>query len=198
MSNNNIKVIGDTHGKIDQLISLITPKQITIINGDIGFKQEYDKLLSYLKEVKLNDVYINMGNHDFYPYKKYSLGNYFYFQQHKLLTIRGAYSIDKSQRTIGLDYFQEEELNFKESNNLLAKIKKVKPSVIVSHDCPEIMYQTVCHNCNILGTTPKLLQEVLNVHQPDLWIFGHHHKSLNKQIGKTKFICLNELETYII
>jgi hypothetical protein len=40
------------------------------------------------------------------------------------------------------------------------------------------------------------LQELYNIHQPKLWIFGHWHRSKTIQHGKTKFMCLDELETY--
>jgi len=42
------------------------------------------------------------------------------------------------------------------------------------------------------------LNELLHIHQPDIWIHGHYHVSKKTTYGKTKFICLNELETYKI
>jgi hypothetical protein len=32
--------------------------------------------------------------------------------------------------------------------------------------------------------------------QPELWVFGHYHFSRNFKIGKTRFLCLNELEPF--
>ena len=48
------------------------------------------------------------------------------------------------------------------------------------------------------NTTTWALQELFNAHEPELWLFGHWHKSVTIQYGRTKFVCLDELETYQI
>jgi predicted phosphodiesterase len=45
--------------------------------------------------------------------------------------------------------------------------------------------------------TSSLAQQMYTIHKPDLWIFGHHHKSFDETIGGTRFICLNELESKV-
>jgi hypothetical protein len=42
------------------------------------------------------------------------------------------------------------------------------------------------------------LNELLNIHQPELWIHGHFHQSKTTKYGNTNFICLNELEVFKI
>lgn len=46
--------------------------------------------------------------------------------------------------------------------------------------------------------TRTMLQKMFEEHKPELWIFGHHHKSKDEVINGTRFICLDELETFEI
>jgi Icc-related predicted phosphoesterase len=71
---------------------------------------------------------------------------------------------------------------------------------MITHDCPEqIAHQMIPPNSRIFqNNTTWALGELLNIHQPKLWIFGHWHRSRTIEYGNTKFICLDELETYDI
>jgi hypothetical protein len=46
--------------------------------------------------------------------------------------------------------------------------------------------------------TSQALQSMLEIHQPDIWIFGHYHVAREFQTLKyeTKFVCVPELGTY--
>jgi hypothetical protein len=46
------------------------------------------------------------------------------------------------------------------------------------------------------NSTNWALNELYNIHQPKIWIHGHYHVSKNTVYGDTKFVCLNELETF--
>jgi hypothetical protein len=40
-----------------------------------------------------------------------------------------------------------------------------------------------------------MLEELFNIHKPELWVFGHYHVSRTVEEQGTRFVCLNELET---
>jgi hypothetical protein len=67
--------------------------------------------------------------------------------------------------------------------------------MILSHDCPEIVCKQLFGYPDN-NKTRNGLQTMFEIYQPKLWIFGHHHKSIDTIIGDTRFICLNELETF--
>lgn len=75
--------------------------------------------------------------------------------------------------------------------------EKLKPDMIVSHDCPNFVLPHLRDDGDrMYGTgTRCTLDAMYNIHKPKLHIFGHHHKSFRKVIDGTEFIGLNELET---
>lgn len=114
-----------------------------------------------------------------------------------MFTIRGAYSIDKHIRKEGVDYFPNEELDYNQINKAIDLYKEKKPKIVVSHDCPQSARENL-FSITDKSITSNGLERLLEEHEPDLWIFGHHHKSVNTMIGNTNFVCLDELETYEI
>lgn len=198
-------IIGDVHGKISQLGKIYQQKKpkSSIILGDLGFKKEHDWFL--------NNVYGNsltakrfgysgshkvlFGNHDDYAYLHcpHSLSD-FGSINNEIGFVRGAESIDKVKRTIGYDYWEEEEINQKEEDTLLSWYEKLRPRIMLSHDAPIIANKEMFDIEN-RSFTAHLLQKMWEIHQPEFWIFGHHHKSITMHISSTAFICLGELET---
>jgi hypothetical protein len=196
-----LTIIGDVHGKISAyggIVSKIPFRDMSICVGDFGFKYEWDW---YLQKKIDGDIrpnnHINPGNHDYGPYlndKTKSLGNWHYFEDENIFTVRGAWSIDKIHRTEGFDWFDNEELTYAEGLEALDEYVKVKPRIIVSHDCPQHVRNSLFGIVEKSITT-NLLQAMFDVHQPELWVFGHHHKHRDANIFGTRFICLEELKT---
>lgn len=190
-------IIGDTHGKVKEYYKLIQNQTESIQLGDFGFKSSYEW---YLNNVDISKHKIVMGNHDDYNYIDYTLGNWSYVNN--IFTIRGANSIDKSKRIEGVDWFNKEELNYFEANEVMDNYEKVKPSIVVSHDCPaiiaELFFNFPKNDYNYKTFTRSFLDGIFEIHKPDLWIFAHHHSSRNEIVDTTRFICLNELETISI
>ena len=191
-----ITVIGDVHGKYDRYLSIINNYDYTIQLGDFGFK--YDSL----ENVDSTKHLILPGNHDNYDtcynYSNF-LGDYGYTSLNRtnFFYYRGAFSIDRSYRTIGIDYWENEQVNIDQFLKARELYREIKPKIVITHDCPEVMVPTYIGNTariyqNITGWA---LNELFNIHQPDLWIHGHYHVSKTTTFGKTKFICLKELET---
>jgi predicted phosphodiesterase len=84
-------------------------------------------------------------------------------------------------------------------SDVLELYEKEKPDVVISHDCPDsVKLDIMKHDGIIKSRTGLLLQMMYEIHSPDLWVFGHHHKSCKSRIHGTNFVCLNELETITI
>lgn len=193
-----ILLIGDTHGKVEHYKNIILDSDVPSIQlGDFGFKNEHDWFI----EQQFNKHHkILFGNHDYYPYvyNEHSLGDFGYIEEYNLFYIRGAWSIDWMYRIKGRDLFDEEELNTSQGLECIKLYEEVKPDFVISHDCPLMIYPSIITNFGKIegSSTPKLLNELFNIHEPKEWYFGHHHNSKTIQIKNTKFQCLNELETY--
>lgn len=50
------------------------------------------------------------------------------------------------------------------------------------------------HIWHLGNITSDGLQAMFEIHQPDIWIFGHHHKSIDTIVNGTRFICLKEAD----
>lgn len=191
----SLVVIGDVHGKINkywEILQKIGSNQKTIQVGDFGFKKEH---LWHLNNVDSATHQINFGNHDDYTFlnESHSLSDWSYQPKAKLMTVRGACSIDKSYRIENLDWWSNEELSYKEMQNVIDFYNFNKPKVMITHDCPDYIRRYL-FGIKDKSITSNGLQEMLENHQPELWVFGHHHKSIDKVINGTRFVCLNELE----
>jgi Icc-related predicted phosphoesterase len=113
----------------------------------------------------------------------------------EFMYVRGALSVDKHHRLIDVSWWEEEEMMYEDGLKTIAFALKNKPKVILSHDCPFSVYDRVVTNeYKLVGSrTATILQSIFELHQPDLWVFGHHHKDIKFEVDGTTFICLNEL-----
>jgi len=199
----NVTVIGDVHGKYDRYHKIIRQTDYhpyTIQLGDFGFK--YDTL----KNVDHKNHVIIGGNHDnydiihSYPHFLPDYGYMVNFNGVDFFYYRGAYSIDKIYRTIGIDWWQQEEVNIEGFMKARELYRGIKPDIVITHDCPEFLVsQYIGPNARVYqNNTNCALQELYNIHQPKLWIHGHYHVSKTTLYGNTKFVCLDELEAFKI
>lgn len=181
-------LIGDIHGKTWLYRPIIKENPRTICLGDFGFRMEYNQLGNHLNHKLL------MGNHDDYScIPPNSLGDYGVYNN--IFFVRGARSMDKDSRTPGFDWFYNEELSYEKQIECLNLYRLTKPDIVISHDCPQcIRYERFM----ITDTSPTslLLDALFKIHEPSIWIFGHHHKSVEYRKNGTLFKCLNEAETY--
>jgi predicted phosphodiesterase len=196
--NNKITILGDVHGKYQDYLNIVKSHEYTIQLGDYGFKYES------LKDVDHNKHLIIGGNHD--DYDKVNsvpnyLGDYGYtvnFNGLNFFYYRGAYSIDRQDRTIGINWWDQEQVTIDQFMKARELYRSIKPDIFLSHDCPDFMvrdyigpYGRVYENI-----TNWALGELYKIHQPKLWIHGHYHQSKTTVYENTKFICLDELEIY--
>lgn len=117
----------------------------------------------------------------------------------KRMFIGGAWSIDWAYRTPGRDWWDDEELNQREWEELMPIYAEAKPAVMITHDIPMRIREQVIHNqFNGIGPTRTsfYLQEMLNLHQPKLWFHGHHHTSYVTTLEGCQFVGLG-INAYI-
>jgi predicted phosphodiesterase len=197
ISDSGLLIIGDVHGKINQYWKLVNNRKgCSIQVGDFGFKQQHNW---FLKNIDYSQNQINFGNHDDYSflYEPHSLSDWSYAHESKVMTVRGAYSIDKDQRIENVDWWANEELNYRQMQNAIDFHNFNKPRVMITHDCPDYARRYL-FGIREKSITSNGFQMMFENHQPDIWVFGHHHRSKNQVINGTRFICLAELETMIL
>lgn len=195
-----ITLIGDLHGKYDRYHKIVRQTEkhpYTLQIGDFGFR------LDTLKNVDSTKHLILPGNHDQYDIcynYPHFLGDYGYTSLNKVefFYYRGAYSIDRQYRTVGIDWWENEQVSIDQFMKARELYRIIKPKIVITHDCPQNIASMMLEPGQRIyeNMTGWALQELLNIHQPNYWFFGHHHQSRTIQYGNTKFICLDELETY--
>ncbi len=189
-----ITFIGDVHGKFEHYLNLIKGCEYSIQLGDFGFDW------SCLNGIDATHHKILGGNHDNYneciKYPHY-LGDYglIHLNNLNVFFVRGALSIDRDFRREGVSWWRQEELSMRKCYEALDHYKEVKPNIVISHACPTSIIEEVTESSNIIiSKTSQLLESMLELHCPDVWIFGHYHKTKTVLRGKTTFSCLGELE----
>ena len=183
----SIIIIGDVHGytKTYQkwLRQNLDPSQRTIQIGDMGLG---------FAGVGLHPMADNhkffRGNHD-NPQKcrehRNYLGDYGYLEEDGIFWIAGAWSIDRAYRVEGISWWPDEELSYDELGNAIALYEKVRPRFVLSHEAPSVAGKVLLHGqlgpyftaklaCS-MSRTAEAMQQMLDIHQPERWIFGHYH-----------------------
>lgn len=192
-----ITVIGDVHGKFSKYLSLISNLEASVQVGDFGLT--YD----CLDNVYPTRHVLFAGNHDA-PDLIYKCPNYLgsfgcrTVNYVRFFFVSGANSIDKQYRIPGLSWWPDEELSQQQMYEAFYKYWEEKPEIVLSHDCPTSVCIAMHGDNKYPSRTDKLLEQMFSVHKPKLWIFGHHHRSWTQEIHGTKFVCLNELETFSV
>ena len=195
-----VRIIGDVHAKYGEYLHLTDEAEYSIQLGDMGFSYNHMKGLN-----PLNHTFFG-GNHDNYDkinavshchgnFGGRHLGNSAVGPVFNYFIVRGAYSVDKKYRTIGIDWWADEELNREQAERCINNFEQMKPEIVISHDCPASVVPEFMTNEWKLekSFTGLVLDDMFEIHQPKTWIFGHHHNSKTTTKNGTKFICLDEL-----
>lgn len=214
-------VIGDVHGKYNDYYNLVKDARSSFQIGDFGFHRAWDSLCYSDLDPKMHRV--GQGNHDPHyelnPQIKWWTGRYgpVKVDGHNIFWIGGALSIDMAYRVadwvnserINKSWWPNEQLSYAEMEDCKKKWKNKKPQIVFSHTAPESI---ILHHfngnkgANIMDAygwgsdytdmTSQFLEHLLGIHKPDLWVFGHFHRSWTQTIKGTEFRCLAELETF--
>jgi predicted phosphohydrolase len=206
------RLIGDIHGLVNdyKTYAIDNFEGPTIQIGDfgIGFGQSdywHESVDEYHMEGNRRFI---RGNHD-NPFACKDMQSWIPdgTVEGDVMFIGGAWSIDNPcappgwyKRTAGYDWWPEEENSDEEFERMYEEYKRVKPRVMITHDCPaRISYEMFWKTGFITGPvypnrTGEWFDRFFEAHQPDEWYFGHWHKTMTYKSGNTTFMCLGELD----
>lgn len=87
-------------------------------------------------------------------------------------------------------WFPEEDITEEQLNKILNTNREVE--VVVAHDCPiSFMKGIVPSVIKPFDKTNHALEKIFNAFRPKLWIFGHHHTSIDEKFKGCRFFCLD-------
>ena len=202
---NNRDRFGD-HPSYVEICSELSSKDYSVQLGDLGYDYSDMNKVDWANHKCIN------GNHDRYD----ELGNIPHFLgdygMAKLRTwdfffIRGAFSLDKKMRikyeqSTGIrTWFKEEELTQEQGKLALDCYEKNKPDVVFSHECPSGVAHLLGnkdfllafgYSRDMVSSTQHLHQQLLEIHSPKMWIFGHWHKNWEVKYRGCHFRCIAE------
>jgi DNA repair exonuclease SbcCD nuclease subunit len=124
------------------------------------------------------------------------LGDYGFADKPNIFYVSGGYSVDHTFRIPDLTWWSDEELSEDQMNSAIVLYEEMKPKIMVSHECPLAMkIDSVTNKWKFdhNSRTELMLQSMFEIHQPDYWIFGHHHQRKETDKNGTHFVCLDEL-----
>ena len=192
-----LRLISDIHGnlhKINEIRQSVHRYDLTVQLGDYGIGFGVNSTLDTIDSDRFKILF---GNHDdFDALSKYphALDRYgiLEFAGEKIFYVGGAQSIDRDRRTPGLNWWTNEQLEYREVNDCLDlwEANCANIDLVLSHDCPINVGQSVLGFFPNENTTNRLLYEIWKIKESKEWYFGHYHRIFNKQIGKTNFHCL--------
>ncbi len=106
--------------------------------------------------------------------------------------IGGANSIDKDQRTAGIDWFAQEAISQAQFNRIADKWENATIDVVLAHDLPACAYPSIGIDEPMSNTLA--LQGLFEIAKPSAWICAHHHISAQFKVDGCDFRILNTNE----
>lgn len=202
-----LRLIGDVHGKISSYLELAGGADMSLQVGDLGFVYKGIEKLSPESHRVLAGNHDNYATEDgrFFRQTSHFLGDY---GTHNfpgvgdIFFVRGGRSIDRDTRTPMFDWWPEEELSADKRHEALLEYIRLKPDIVVTHECPASIIGHVSRISTWNGMpiepseTSRLLDSMFEAHSPKLWVFGHYHNSWRCKLLGTEFRCLDELEHF--
>lgn len=202
MSENVVRFIGDTHCSLYTIDRMLAGCDKTIHVGDvgIGFYPRLDEDIKKLYAKYEGSHRFIRGNHDNVDvmrrdFEGYFIDDGFYDKEDDMFFVGGAFSINKNSLVENVDWWPSEQVTKEQYDVILENYKKIKPSVVVSHDLPFKIGKSI-FGMFIFdikeNITSRLLQEMYEFHQPKLWICGHWHDSRSYYENGTNFIVVDK------
>lgn len=202
-----VRFIGDVHGKFARYKAIIknSPPSIQVGDMGVGFTRwphgessenpPYDAMESNHRFIRGNHDNPNVCRHHSQWIADGTI-------EGDMMLIGGALSIDRHLRHVGYSWWEDEELSTSHLNELVDKYREVKPRIMVTHECPDAIALRLVHKMQIPGAklepefasrTRQAFESMWDLHQPQIWLFGHWHFPFDEVINGTRFICLAEL-----
>jgi hypothetical protein len=202
-----ITMIGDVHGHYHQYKGIITGRENTVQVGDmgVGFRHyggprdgEFSGNPPHYAMERGGHRFIR-GNHDNPGVcRRHSQWIADGLVENGVMFIGGGLSIDQEYRVEGYSWWADEELSVADPERLVDVYATTRPETMVTHECPEQVAELLAAvrpgKLQFPSRTRQAFQSMFEIHQPKKWVFGHWHRSLDKVIDGTRFICLAELE----
>lgn len=184
-----MRFIGDVHGKFSAYLALTEACDESIQVGDFGVGFGIEAPVAGPKHRFIRGNHDNPEEcHDHVSY----LGDYGVHQG--IYFCGGGYSIDRARRREGIDWWPNEQLNYKQMVDAGDLYIKTKPTVVVSHMCPvSVEDEAFAFGYIYPNPTHQFLQSLLLWHTPRIWIFGHYHIAVDQVIEGCRYLCLPEL-----
>lgn len=206
----NIIVTGDVHGRFGHLNALINKHKnnldLVICCGDFGYWPNHNEGIHSIKTHGIPILWCDGNHEDHWTLRDRASDevaeNVFYMPRgstYKLddgriiLFMGGADSIDKENRSIGIDWFPEETINHGDMQGL----PDTKIDIFVTHTCPKELYHTMVayYEEKYLEPSNHALSELWQMYKPDLWFFGHWHYYKEGNLDNTKWYAMSCTES---
>ena len=209
-----LQIFGDHHGQNDLYLEILSkiqnPKDyfgiLSLGDMGIGFYGKHN-----LKKAPYATTFIT-GNRD---HRQYCLDN-----QHELIALNynhidrgqvdlhkgilylgGAWSIDKKNRVEGQTWFSDEEMSFKEEDDLLGLLLQHgdKIKTVISHDLPRSQVQKGIEGVWLskpIETRTTRFNESILEYMPNLkkWVCGHYHKDETWESNGVEYVIVDAID----
>lgn len=109
-----------------------------------------------------------------------------------VLFIGGAGSVDIAERTIGIDWFPEEQISYLQLDTALSH---GRIDIVVSHTCPMEFNMQGRNTGKVNDPSRHALSRILEKYRPSLWYFGHWHTFQQGKHSDTRWTCLDQSGT---
>jgi hypothetical protein len=189
-----MRFVGDIHGGewFKKYLTLTQDVSDSIQLGDFG--------------IGFGEPLFNEGNHRFIRgnhddpqrckmYHQYIPDGSF---ENGMFFLGGGHSANVHQRTEGVDWWRDEELSTLQGIIVLDKWEEYKPDIMVTHDTPQVIAEKMDdflkYPLDGVTRTRQLLNAMLDVHKPKLWIYAHYHVNYTCKYEGVEFFGVNKLE----
>lgn len=204
-----IRFHGDIHGRINPWSKEAAEAVESVQIGDFGFgffSEEYENRINNFFHAHPQVKFIR-GNHDDPARCRMSPGyieDGTFDEFNSIYYIGGAWSIDHAYRTPGKSWWPDEEVDDMTFDRLFKEVVEKKPKIMVTHDGPsQATLPMFIEKGDSLfsgglypNRTNEWLSRIFEHHQPEVWLFGHWHKTKIHKVENTVFTCIGE-EDYI-
>jgi hypothetical protein len=226
INNNDLILLGDTHGAWSQLMWNIERADIRDKNilgvGDLGVgfyanpAREKDDYKSINRALADRNIFFYgiRGNHDDPNYFKkgqcIELSNFQTLEDYtqlewrdkiKILCVGGAVSIDRTGRLLNKSYWEDEAVNYQPSScrEVDVLVTHTAPSWCFPQQFNEMVYGWALEDAYLIGDLSNeraIMNEIHKLCKPKLHFYGHFHSSWTETINNCKHKLLNIDELY--
>jgi predicted phosphodiesterase len=216
-----LMIVGDVHAQykhMEHVISLaleqLGPVDRIVQVGDFGFYPSYVRRRWRDFGVPMHFIRGNHEEHDRLPIDQVATGPMAtpcgpwefigdgYVDEHEVLHIGGAWSIDRQYRQLiavqkpdFIDVWRPtEQMSEATIERLWGELKGQSFRAVITHEAPEFLFpQLVTTRVEEPNRTAAFLERLARSITTPTWCFGHHHKGLHVHHDGTSFHCIDML-----